>query len=98
MRHVAIAKDGEQIKKIAALTSETRIVPEKPNYKMPDYVYFSHVRHKMGGVEGAACHGDVWQSDTVEPHLAMRMKACVDCHKTNHAAVTCTTCHEAFQQ
>jgi hypothetical protein len=29
--------------------------------------------------------------------LRMKMKACVDCHKANHAAVTCTLCHELSQ-
>ena len=96
--HAAVAKDSEQIKKLAALTSDTRIVPEKPVYKLPDFVVFSHARHKTGGIECAACHGNVWESDVVELQLPMRMKACVDCHKTNHAAATCTTCHEAFQQ
>ena len=37
------------------------------------------------------------ESDVVEPELKMKMKACVDCHRVNHAAVTCTTCHENFQ-
>jgi hypothetical protein len=27
----------------------------------------------------------------------MKMKWCVDCHKQNKAAVTCTTCHELGQ-
>ena len=96
--HATVAKDSEQIKKLAALPSDTRIVPEKPVYKLPDFVVFSHTRHKTGGIECTACHGNVWESDVVELKLPMRMKACVDCHKANQAAATCTTCHEAFQQ
>jgi Cytochrome c7 and related cytochrome c/Class III cytochrome C family len=96
--HATVAKNSEQIKKLALLSGDTRIIPEKPVYKLPDFVVFSHARHKTGGIECAACHGNVWESDIVELQLPMKMKACVDCHKTNHAAVTCTTCHEAFQQ
>ena len=98
MCHVQIAKDSESIKKLAALTKTTRIVPAKPVYKLPEFVFFSHATHKAGGVDCAACHGDVRGMDVVELHLPMRMKACVDCHKEKHAPVTCTTCHEAFQQ
>ena len=98
MCHVQIAKDTEPIKKLAALPGTTRIVPPKPVYKLPEFVIFSHATHKGGGIECAACHGDVRGMEVVELHLPMRMKACVDCHKENHAAVTCTTCHEAFQQ
>ena len=45
----------------------------------------------------ASCHGDVWAEDVVKPQLPMKMKACVDCHKTNHATVVCTACHELTQ-
>ena len=96
--HVQIDKDSEPIKKLAALPGDTRIVPPKAVYKLPEFVVFSHATHKNGGVECAACHGDVRGMDVVELHLPMRMKACVDCHKEKHAPVTCTTCHEAFQQ
>jgi hypothetical protein len=96
--HAQVAKDTDEIKKLAALTKDTQIVPEKPVYKLPDFVMFSHARHKTAGVDCATCHGNVWESDVVEPHLPMRMKACVDCHKAKQAPVTCTTCHEAFQQ
>jgi len=98
MCHVQVAKDTEPIKRLAALPADTRIVPEKPLYKLPDFVFFSHARHKSAGIECAACHGDVWTEDVVALKLPMRMKACVDCHRENKAAIACTTCHEAFQQ
>ncbi|MBT9333371.1 cytochrome c3 family protein [Paracidobacterium acidisoli] len=96
--HAQVDKDAEPIKQLAALPPDTHITPEKPVYTLPDFVTFSHARHKAAGAACAACHGDVWASDVVQPHLPMRMKACIDCHRENHAQVTCTTCHEAFQQ
>jgi hypothetical protein len=63
-----------------------KITPEKPVYVLPDFVVFSHARHKTACL---TCHG--------EHPLAMKMKACVDCHKTNKAAVTCTACHDLSQ-
>lgn len=96
--HAQIAKDNPAIVKLAGLSSDTRVVPEKPVYLLPDFVNFSHARHHAAAIDCAFCHGDVWQMEAVEPHLAMRMKACVDCHRTRQAPVACNTCHEAFQQ
>ncbi len=73
-----------------ALPKNERIRPEKPVYVLPDFVVFSHAKHK---VECAACHGE----DPGKPFLAMKMKACVDCHKSKQAAVTCTICHDLSQ-
>ena len=96
--HAVVKKDSDAIKLLAAIPKASRIVPEKPLYKLPDFVNFSHARHAGANIDCAQCHGDVFSMDVMEPHLAMRMKACVDCHKANGAAATCTTCHEAFQQ
>jgi ferredoxin len=96
--HVQIAKDADPIKKLASFPADTRIVPEKPLYKLPDYAYFSHVRHKEGNIDCSACHGDVWQTDVVELKRPMRMKACVDCHREDKAPLKCNSCHELFQQ
>jgi hypothetical protein len=96
--HAQIAKDNPAIVKLSGFSADTRVVPEKPVYLLPDFVNFSHARHHAAAIDCASCHGDVWQMETVEPHLAMRMKACVDCHRTKQAPVACNTCHEAFQQ
>jgi hypothetical protein len=69
------------------LPKNAKITPEKPIYVLPDFVFFSHAKHVVGC---GACHGD----DPGKPFLQMKMKACVDCHKTNKAVVTCNTCHD----
>jgi hypothetical protein len=96
--HMSVKADSEAIRQLAAIPKDARIVPEKPLYKLPEYVYFSHARHSGAKIECAQCHGDVFKMDVVELHMPMRMKACVDCHKANRAAVTCTACHEEIQQ
>lgn len=95
--HAQVAKEADAIARLAALARDTAITPEKPVYRLPDFVIFSHARHKSETISCATCHGNVWASDTVEPQLRMKMKACVDCHKANHATVTCTACHELSQ-
>jgi len=98
MCHAAVKRDSEAIRQLAAIPNDSPIVPEKALYKLPDFVNFSHARHTGAKIECAQCHSDVFSMDAVELHMPMRMKSCVNCHKANAAAVTCTTCHEAFQQ
>ncbi len=74
----------------AALDLPKEIRPANPVYVLPDFVVFSHAKHK---VDCSTCHGD----DPGKPFLPMKMKACVDCHKTNKAVVTCTACHDLSQ-
>ena len=77
-----------------------RIAPAaaKKVYRLPDFVLFSHSRHKDAKVECAACHGDVAVIGRVEAVFrATNMKACVDCHKSRNATVVCTACHELGQ-
>ncbi len=94
--HREVAKDAEAIERLATLAPDAAIVPEKPLYTLPDFVFFSHARHKEK-VGCATCHGNVWAGDAVKLHLSMKMKACVDCHKASHATETCTACHELSQ-
>ena len=92
--HREVAKDAEAIRRLAGLGKKTAIVPETPVYALPDFVFFSHAKHKMSC---EACHGNVWARDTVKLELNMKMKACVDCHKAKQATVACTVCHELSQ-
>lgn len=76
------------------LPKDAKMVPEKPAYVLPDFVFFSHAKHAAAKVSCETCHGDVWRQDPVMPFLAMKMKACIDCHKANKVAVACNLCHD----
>ena len=95
--HRQIASDTAAAHRLAALDADTSIVPERPVYVLPDFVIFSHARHKAGKISCQSCHGNIWAGDVVKLQLNMRMKACVDCHKEYRAAVKCTVCHELSQ-
>lgn len=69
-------------------------IPSQRIYKLPDFVFFSHARHKA---DCAACHGDVKAQAKMEPHRSTKMAACVDCHKEHNATVVCNACHELGQ-
>ena len=72
-------------------------IPLKRVYNLPDFVFFSHVRHATAKIECAACHGDVKSQARIELHRSTKMAACVDCHKANKATVVCNSCHELGQ-
>lgn len=96
--HASVKADSDAIKQLAAIPKDSRIVPEKPLFKLAEFVYFSHAKHAAAKIECTQCHGDVFSMDVVELHMPMRMKACVDCHKASGAPATCTSCHEEIQQ
>jgi hypothetical protein len=79
------------------LPKDAKVAPDAPVYVLPDFVFFSHARHAAAKIVCDACHGNVWQQETIQPVLAMKMKACVDCHRSHAAATACNKCHELSQ-
>jgi len=74
-----------------------RKIPVRRIYEAPDFVFFSHGRHAAAKVACNRCHGDVMQQEVLQAQQAVKMKWCVDCHRSNQASITCTTCHELGQ-
>lgn len=68
--------------------------PAAPVYRIKDYVFFSHARHKL---ECGVCHGNVYEMAVVQKVRGTDMKACVDCHKERQATLVCNACHELGQ-
>jgi quinoprotein glucose dehydrogenase len=82
---------------LTALPASKMLAPAAPIYQLPDFVFFRHDKHEVKGIGCTTCHGDVTAQARLQPVLAMKMKACVDCHQANRAAVSCTTCHTLTQ-
>ncbi len=91
--HQGISVDTPAIRSLAALPAGKELAPLTPRYQLPDFVFFRHDRHMVKDISCATCHGDVGAQEHIQPVLAMKMKACVDCHQLHRAAVACTTCH-----
>ncbi|MBI3071764.1 MAG: hypothetical protein HYY84_06500 [Deltaproteobacteria bacterium] len=65
-------------------------------YEVPNHVYFSHRRHvAVGGIDCAACHGDMATSTTPPTQAAVpiSMRRCVSCHEREQVTNDCTACH-----
>ena len=74
-----------------------RTIPSRRVYEVPDFVFFSHARHFAAKLECQSCHGDVALQASVQAQQPVRMKWCVDCHKSSKAPAICNTCHELGQ-
>ena len=85
--------EEEKIRQYAAKGME---IPWQRVYQVPGHVYFSHRRHvTLGGLDCAACHGDVKGSSVpvTRPAVVLDMKACMDCHQKRQASNDCDDCH-----
>lgn len=63
-----------------------------------DEPIFSHLKHVEAGLECAACHAGVEQSDDVLDLRRPSMAACVDCHEASSAPNECSTCHSVLRE
>ncbi len=95
--HAGPRPDVEPIRKLAALAADAKSFGGNPVYRVPDFVFFSHARHKEAAIGCAVCHGPVNEKDARQVFYPTTMKGCVDCHQSRGAAVSCTICHELNQ-
>ncbi len=95
--HQTISAGTPAIQSLAVLPAAKELAPVTPRYQLPDFVFFRHDRHMVKNMSCATCHGDVGAQEHIQPVLAMKMKACVDCHQVYRADVGCTTCHALTQ-
>lgn len=101
--------DRPELVKLKEYWDKGEVIPWKKVHDLPDYVYFSHKRHVVAGLDCQECHGEV-QNMTVNERVApLNMGWCLDCH-AQHESITenygtkaelrraelkdCWTCHK----
>ena len=97
----------EMVKLLTYLKNEERI-PWRRLYRVPEHVYFSHVRHVgPGEVACETCHGPMAQAERPPrgPLVRLTMNFCLECHaqrqaafavrdeRASHASSDCNACH-----
>jgi len=60
---------------------------------VPPFVFFTHERHILSGVDCGRCHGDVTHMDRVALVSELHMGFCIQCHRDNNASTDCWACH-----
>ena len=92
--HEAISTDKPEIKKLLKYWREKTPIPWIRIHSLPDFVYFSHKRHILKGIDCSVCHGDIKAMDSARKVRSLQMGWCVTCHKSYSAPIDCSTCHK----
>ncbi len=91
-----INPSSKREKTIFEFVKRNETIPWKINYYLPDYVYFSHIRHvKLGKLDCSACHGNMSEQDSpqLKNFSPMKMQFCFDCHEEKGITTDCGNCH-----
>ena len=91
--HTQVLSNTPEIQKVLEYWENEQPIPWVRVHDLPDYVRFSHKRHVLGGVDCAACHGDVGQMEIAVQVESLSMGWCVTCHEQRSASKDCLTCH-----
>jgi hypothetical protein len=90
-----------ELKKLLPLLREEKPIEWVRVHRVPDHVYFTHVRHVRAGVRCQECHGEVEKMDVVSQVAPLTMGWCLDCHHRKQREVPgrerltqCVTCHK----
>jgi Cytochrome c7 and related cytochrome c/Class III cytochrome C family len=95
--HAKVKTDSPHIQALKAWHDRDEPVPWRRVYRLPTFVYFSHMQHVADAqVTCDVCHGDVAQMDVVQKVKDTSMSGCVDCHKSRSAPDRCDSCHETL--
>lgn len=94
--HTSIATDSPEIQKVHEYWEARQPIPWIKVHDVPDFVYFTHKRHVMAGLECQQCHGPVETMDRVTRVASLKMPWCTDCHteKDVEHGRDCWTCHK----
>jgi hypothetical protein len=105
--HKFVKEDPENPALDAELKTLGRILREKTPiewvrvHRLPDHVFFSHVRHVRSGVRCQECHGEVERMEVVRQVASLEMGWCLDCHhrkqreqRGRERLTECVTCHK----
>lgn len=91
--HRSILPERPEILQVLDYWEREAPIPWIRVHDLPDYVRFSHKAHIRGGIDCAACHGDVAGMDIAVQVESLSMGWCVDCHTARDASRDCLVCH-----
>lgn len=95
--HVSDHATHPELKKLAELDRRGKQVKWVRVYRVPDFVFFSHVNHLKAGEKCATCHGPVEKSDALAREVSTSMNTCIICHFSRKASNECYLCHDLGQ-
>jgi hypothetical protein len=79
--HNLVSTEGRpELDKLKTYYANNEPVPWVKVHDLPDFVYFSHKRHVVGGVQCQECHGQVQDMGVAQRVSTLEMGWCLDCH------------------
>lgn len=94
--HQTIAVDRPAVESLAKVPPGSKI-PWVRAYRVPDFVFFSHLSHSGARIECDACHGPVATRALISQEVSTNMVACMNCHSQTQASNECFLCHDLGQ-
>ena len=96
--HTLLQKRTRDIERLKEAVQQGRTIAWTRVHALPDFVYFNHSQHLLGGVECRTCHGPVESMERVRQDAPLAMGWCIDCHRHRAAeagtpSVDCGRCH-----
>ena len=79
--HSVLTAQTVEIEKLKEAVQRGQAIAWTKVHNLPDFVYFNHSQHVIGGVACAACHGPVETMVRVRQYASLTMGWCLDCHK-----------------
>ncbi|MSQ04017.1 MAG: hypothetical protein EXR71_19370 [Myxococcales bacterium] len=72
--------DRPELVKLKDYWAKGEVIPWEKVHDLPDYVYFSHKRHVIAGLDCQECHGQVQDMTVNQRVSSLKMGWCLDCH------------------
>jgi len=79
--HAILNKETAEIQKLKVLVQQQRPIEWIKVHNLPDFVYFNHSQHVLGGVACQECHGSVETMPRIRQAAPLTMGWCLDCHR-----------------
>ncbi len=88
------SENPEEVARLRDFWERREAIPWNRVYRVPDHVYFPHMRHIAGEVDCAECHGVVEEIGVIqEVQQPLTMGWCLNCHMEQGASRDCAVCH-----
>lgn len=79
--HAILNRQTREIEKLKELVQQDRPIQWIKVHNLPDFVYFNHSQHVLGGVKCQQCHGQVETMVRVRQEAPLTMGWCIECHR-----------------
>jgi len=83
--HGVLTKQTVEIEKLKESVQRSQAIAWTKVHNLPDFVYFNHSQHVVGGVTCQACHGPVETMARIRQDAPLTMGWCVQCHRSRGA-------------